>query len=61
MCTEEGHPCIFPFKWGGVQYQDCTMAGDSEKAWCSTGNDDNGEVISGSWGDCSPCSRGKSA
>ena len=59
MCTEEGDPCIFPFKWKGVQYQNCTLAGDSEKTWCSTANDDNGEVISGSWGDCFPCSSGK--
>ena len=51
-----GTKCIFPFTHNGVIHKTCTKHGieDTEyKPWCSTKVDDNGNHISGNWGDCS--------
>jgi hypothetical protein len=52
-----GKPCIFPFKFNGVVYFECTwdMAHlTEEKAWCSTEVDPTGHHKSGQgkWGSC---------
>ncbi len=52
-------PCIFPFKFNGVVYFECTwdLAHLTEhKAWCSTFVDDSGHHVGGQnkWGNCGP-------
>ena len=41
-------PCVFPFKYHGVLFTDCTFG------WCSTKVDDDGKHIKGNQGDCGP-------
>ena len=51
--TDPGKPCIFPFKFRGTLYNDCTLDGNKPgnvNPWCSTVNDDNGNMKK--WGDC---------
>jgi len=50
-----GKPCIFPFKWirTGKTYTECTTDGGNEH-WCSTKVDEDGEHLSGNWGECGP-------
>merc|ERR1712079_958932 len=50
--TQSGGNCVFPFKYKGVEYYQCTYT-DSPKAWCATGVDSSNNVITNSWGDCS--------
>jgi len=48
-------PCIFPFKYNGVEYTSCTWASSEKtdyKPWCSTRVDSSGNHISGNWGNC---------
>jgi len=48
-------PCIFPFKYNGVEYTSCTWASSEKtdyKPWCSTRVDSSGNHISGHWGNC---------
>ena len=52
-------PCIFPFRYKGVSYNTCTLAGNTPsetKPWCSTFIDDDGDHVSGEghWGNCGP-------
>ena len=51
--TIEGKYCIFPFRYKGKKYYDCTTD-DSEngKAWCATTINSKGKVVPGKWGDC---------
>merc|ERR1712012_1298689 len=49
--TQSGSTSVFPFKYAGVEYYQCTYA-DSPKAWCATGVDSTGTVIPNQWGDC---------
>ena len=52
--------CIFPFKFNGITYHQCTTAGNAEgdiNPWCSTLVDDSGIHIgggAGNWGNCCP-------
>eukprot|EP00439_Symbiodinium_sp_Y106_P017205 s2487_g2.t1 len=46
-----GRACVFPFRYDGVQYTECTMVKASAK-WCATETDANGHYISGKWGHC---------
>ena len=48
--TEEGTPCIFPFKYKDKRYNECTKDGHS-KFWCSTKVDENGNHEK-KWGNC---------
>merc|ERR1712098_33164 len=43
-------PCVFPFKYNGVVYNECTDIGWSKK-WCATATNWKDEYI-GAWGDC---------
>ncbi len=48
-------PCIFPFTYEGVTYNNCTIVNDpDDKPWCSTNLDEDGNhVVSGRyWGHC---------
>ncbi len=48
-------PCIFPFAYDGVIYNNCTEVNDPDnKAWCSTKVDENGNHVKsgGFWGHC---------
>ena len=51
----DGSECVFPFKYKGTTYKQCTKV-DSEEAWCAFGIDANTEVPTDGlhWGDCSP-------
>ena len=46
-------PCIFPFRFRGVTYNECAL--DSDGYWCSTAVDAAGDHIGGqgNWGICS--------
>ena len=33
--TAGGRPCVFPFKYKGVEYNSCTYV-ESERLWCAT-------------------------
>jgi len=45
--------CVFPFKYKGVEYDECTTAGsENGKAWCALKVDRDGVVVEGQWGDC---------
>ena len=53
--SDEGVPCVFPFKYQGVRYDHCTSAGHpGNKTWCSTGVDRRGYHLAGKgrWGVC---------
>jgi len=45
-------PCIFPFTYQGLTYNDCTTDGD-KIPWCATATDKNGHLILDQWGYCS--------
>ena len=49
-------PCVFPFIFRGIVYNNCSWAGDSTGgAWCSTLVSDSGHHVSGRhWGNCGP-------
>ena len=41
--------CVFPFKYYGITYNECTYA-DHDQAWCATSVDDYGNYVS--WNNC---------
>merc|ERR1711942_170650 len=43
-------PCVFPFKYNGVVYNECTDIQWNNK-WCATATNRRNEYI-GAWGDC---------
>merc|ERR1711972_409313 len=47
-----GQPCVFPFTFNGMTFQECTQAGHSE-LWCATQTDSGGNYVAGMWGQCS--------
>ena len=52
-------PCIFPFKFNGAVYSECTWDQahlTEHKAWCSTLVDETGHHVGGQgkWGNCGP-------
>merc|ERR1711936_151338 len=49
--TGTGSTCVFPFKYKGVEYYQCTYA-ESPLPWCATLTDSSGVVVTGQWGDC---------
>merc|ERR1711988_428281 len=50
--TLTGSTCVFPFKYKGVEYTQCSYA-ESPVPWCATLTDSTGTVVTGNWGDCS--------
>ena len=50
----DSEPCVFPFIYEGVRYNQCTSQDAAEGAvWCATQvSQTNGTVIEGRWGDC---------
>ena len=57
MCETNGgddanQQCVFPFSYEGVTYEHCTSVGNNGTQWCSTEVDENGEYVSGKWGNC---------
>ena len=49
----DSEPCVFPFIYEGVRYNQCTSQDAAEGAvWCATQVSTNGTVIEGRWGDC---------
>ncbi len=50
-------PCIFPFTYEGVTYNNCTVANDPDNMpWCSTKVDEDGNHVKAGryWGHCDP-------
>ena len=54
-----GLSCVFPFKFRGVTYDECTDAEFDQRMWCSTETDANGDHIEGQWTLCENCTSGK--
>ena len=55
-CNSQGsgpynQACVFPFRYQGSTYTECTTAGSSEP-WCSTKTDSTNSHMSGYWGHC---------
>merc|ERR1712227_1033829 len=50
--TQQGTTCIFPFTYKGVTYDKCTFADSPQDAWCATGVDTLGNVITNMWQNC---------
>merc|ERR1712227_515806 len=50
--TQQGTTCIFPFTYKGVIYDKCTFADSPQAAWCATGVDTLGNVITNMWQNC---------
>ena len=56
--SDAGKPCVFPFRFNGVLYNECTLDGNSPGEtvpWCSTMTDSNDNHVGGQgkWGFCS--------
>ena len=57
--ADPNKPCVFPFKFRSVTYNNCTKVAtdpDDTKAWCSTKIDEFGKHVGGKgkWGYCEP-------
>ena len=50
-CKANGIPCIFPFNYGGVTYNECTNATNG-KLWCATHLKSDGNGTYSKWGYC---------
>jgi hypothetical protein len=42
--TADGAPCIFPFHYGGIEYDACTTKDSGNMPWCNT--------VNAGWGNC---------
>jgi len=49
--TNSGDVCVFPFRYKGKVYNECTYE-DSASAWCALQVDANKDVITNRWADC---------
>jgi hypothetical protein len=43
--------CVFPFKYGGTTYTECTWD-DNDWEWCAYEVDETGEMVDDKWGYC---------
>ena len=52
--TVDGKACVFPFRYAGTLYNDCTTVDDAAgRAWCSTRTDPQDNThVQGNWGHC---------
>ena len=48
--TEGGEKCVFPFRYKGILYYECTTAGGYSKPWCTTKTN---------WDYCGSCDSGE--
>merc|ERR1712243_97993 len=48
---ETGKSCVFPFRYNGIVYSECTSV-DQSAAWCATEVDAGGNFISNKYGFC---------
>merc|ERR1712064_243773 len=48
---ETGKSCVFPFRYNGIVYSECTSV-DQSAAWCATEVDAGGNYISNKYGFC---------
>ena len=46
--------CAFPFRYKGVEYNDCTTIDNYGVPWCSTFVNDAGDHLATFWGNCAP-------
>ena len=56
--ADPGKSCVFPFRFNGVVYNECTFDGNAAgetEPWCSTLTDSNNDHVGGqgNWGFCS--------
>ena len=54
--SKVGAECVFPFKYRGKTYKECTKIDDQDhRPWCSTKTDSKDYHVSGQgeWGHCS--------
>jgi hypothetical protein len=50
-----GKKCVFPFKYEGVRYDECTtVETEGGSSWCSVETDKGGNTVKGQWGNCDP-------
>ena len=45
-------PCIFPFKYKGKTYHECTTIDSNNIPWCPTMVDASGNGVGTNWGIC---------
>ena len=50
--TENGIPCVFPFKFRGVERNYCISGPIRKEPWCPTEVNSDGVPILGQWGYC---------
>ena len=51
--TISNKKCIFPFKFKGTEYIECTtVESENNQPWCASEVDRNGNVVNGKWEDC---------
>ena len=56
---EPGRPCVFPFMYKGVRYNECTSV-EWDQPWCAVEVDNYRLHIKGKWGNCKKtCNKGK--
>jgi len=48
----EGGLCVFPFRWQGKVYRECTSAHNDGILWCATQTDRQGNYVDDKWGHC---------
>ena len=53
-CVSLASPCVFPFKFHGTEYSNCTSDGsaDTSSLWCAIAVGQDNEMIEGMWGVC---------
>ena len=49
---DPGKLCVFPFKWNGTVYRECTSHMNSGQLWCPTEVDHLNGYIDNKWGNC---------
>jgi len=49
---DPGKLCVFPFKWNGTVYRECTTHMNSGQLWCPTEVDHLNGYIDNKWGNC---------